>query len=76
VLSWISSVVKGILELQQMGLFHLDLILRNTIKVKTNEDCTFKIIDFDYAFKVMKCQDGPRGEALFKATRDIILFWL
>jgi hypothetical protein len=76
-LSWIFHMVKGILELQQLGLFHPNLILRNTVKIETgSENSVFKIIDFDYAFKVMKREDEPRGGILFKATRAIIVFWL
>jgi hypothetical protein len=77
VLSWISSVVVAILELQQLGIFHPDLTFRNTIKTKANgEEQIFKVIDFDYAFKVAACEYEPRKGALLAATRAIIMFWL
>jgi hypothetical protein len=61
VLDWISCFVKGIIELQQLGLFHPDLTFRNTIKAKTiRSGDVFKIIDFDYAFKVKATEVDPR----------------
>jgi hypothetical protein len=77
VFSWICCVVVGILELQQLGIFHPDLAFRNTIKVDTIRDgWVFKIIDFDYAFKVAECKYEPRKGALLATTRAIITFWL
>jgi hypothetical protein len=85
VLGWVSSVVVGILELQDLGLFHSDIDFRNTIRVPGHgegetksygEEWVFKIIDFDYAFKVAKCQGGPRERALLDATKAVIVFWL
>jgi hypothetical protein len=76
VFSWISSVVVGILELQRLGLFHSDLTFRNTIKTQANgEEQVFKVIDFDYAFKVATSEYEPQKEALLATTRAIILFW-
>ena len=46
--SWIISIAKGIAELEAMGLFHCDIELRNTVKFAG----IFKLIDFDYIFKV------------------------
>lgn len=59
-LKWIICLVDGILELQEFGLFHADLAFRNTISVPSSNnpsDSVYKLIDFDYAFKV----DIPAG---------------
>lgn len=54
VLNWIRCFVKGILELQHAGIFHADLCLRNTIQREEKGRTVYKIIDFDYAFKVSR----------------------
>ena len=48
VYSWIISTARGIIELEELGLFHCDIELRNTVKFGD----IFKLIDFDYVFKV------------------------
>ena len=48
-------MMNGVLELQKHGIFHADLEFRNTIQVKDESgrrEYVYKIIDFDYAFKV------------------------
>ena len=52
-------IIRGIIELQKIGIYHADLCVRNTIKVSNNrthdkKEFQYKIIDFDYAFYVNK----------------------
>jgi tRNA A-37 threonylcarbamoyl transferase component Bud32 len=54
VFKWIYEIAEGIGELEGLGIYHIDLALRNTIKVTRNGWSTFKIIDFDMAFKIVK----------------------
>ena len=51
-------IIRGIIELQKIGIYHADLCVRNTIKVSSTNrnhnknEFQYKIIDFDFAFKV------------------------
>lgn len=46
---YLQCLAHGIVELQNVGLFHEDLKLSNTILVFEKK---YQIIDFDYAFRV------------------------
>ena len=75
ILQWLVCLIQGILELQNSGIFHADLQFRNTIQVKDEHNSeVFKIIDFDYAFKVNNKGD-PKENSLQK-TKDLVKFWL
>ena len=74
-LRWISCLIKGIIELQRLGIFHADLEFRNTIQLEEGEETIYKIIDFDWAFKVRGGKD-LNHLSLFKYTQKIIRFWL
>ena len=66
---WINCFVKGILELQDLGIFHEDLRRRNIFKFcDQNGKIVFKIIDFNWAIKVT-----PRySEETFSNTKKIL----
>ena len=68
---WLTCFIKGVIELQEYGIFHADLLFRNTIKVQS----IYKIIDFDISFKVIKNKDNTNDLALEK-TKEVIRFWL
>jgi hypothetical protein len=79
VFRWICHMAEGILELQQLGLFHPDLTFLNVIETgKEKKDWAYKIIDFDYAFKVDQSSGSDRKEEpkLLAATKAIVMFWL
>lgn len=66
VLTWIADIALGISELESLGILHADLAFRNTImKVFSSGKCTFKIIDFDKAWKVCRTsQDDPAYDSM------------
>ena len=64
------------LDLQELGIFHADLEFRNTIKLERgNGGFIYKIIDFDWAFKV---GGSPKEKhlSLLSHTKAILKFWL
>jgi hypothetical protein len=73
VFKWIIEIAIGIAELEEIGIYHADLQLRNTIRVTRGVWNTFKIIDFDKAFKVVQTHDK---DIAFESTKDLIDFWL
>ena len=73
---WISCLVNGILELQRLGIFHADLEFRNTIQLEEGGRKVYKIIDFDWAFKVKRGEEEEEHLSLFEHTKKIIRFWL
>ena len=74
--TWLSCLIKGVLELQGMGIFHADLELRNTIKLeKRSGEITYKIIDFDRTFKIRGIP-SERHTSLLEHTKAIIKFWI
>ena len=61
-----------------LGIFHADLEFRNTIQLEEGNELrkfTYKIIDFDYAFKVVE-REGEKHPSLFRHTREILTFWI
>ena len=72
---WTSCLVNGILELQRLGIFHADLEFRNTIQLEEGGRKVYKIIDFDWAFKVRGGKE-EKHQSLFEHTKKIIRFWL
>ena len=73
---WLSCLVKGVLELQEIGIFHADLEFRNTIKLERgNGELTYKIIDFDWAFKIGENPE-EKYPSLLNHTKAILRFWL
>jgi predicted Ser/Thr protein kinase len=73
IFQWIVDIAAGILELEQLGIYHSDLAFRNTIRVTENKSTVFKIIDYDKAFKVSKTKQRDRA---FETTSDVFAFWL
>ena len=61
-------VVNGVNELQALGIFHADLCFRNVLSFRKEEHRVYKIIDFDYCFKVRQTDND---EKLFCLTRNI-----
>ena len=64
--------------MQKLGIFHADIELRNTIQLEEGSELRkfrYKIIDFDYAFKVRE-SEGEKHPSLFRHTREIIMFWI
>ena len=81
VVNWIHCFAEGILELQQLGIFHQDLCVRNTIQISDKMDkghrYTYKIIDFDLAFKIAakegeKYQDNLQVESIVREWLDLV----
>ena len=75
-LKWISCLMNGIIELQRLGIVHADLEFRNTIQLEEGGRTIYKIIDFDWAFKVRKLKEEEKHLSLFEHTKKIIRFWL
>lgn len=74
IFKWIADTAEGIAELEQMGIYHADLTLRNTIRISRRGGwSTFKIIDFDWAFKVIQTEENDKA---FECTKELIQFWL
>jgi tRNA A-37 threonylcarbamoyl transferase component Bud32 len=73
VMKWIANIAIGIAELEELGIYHADLALRNTIRVTLGERSVFKIIDFDYAFKVMRTEEKDKA---FDCANRLLDFWL
>jgi tRNA A-37 threonylcarbamoyl transferase component Bud32 len=65
-MKWITNIAIGIAELEELGIYHADLALRNTIRVTRGEWSAFKIIDFDKAFKVIQTEKNDKA---FECTR-------
>ena len=61
--------------MQRLGIFHADLQFRNTIQLERGGGTIYKIIDFDWAFKVRGGED-LNHLSLFEHTKKIIMFWL
>ena len=73
--SWLTCLIRGILELQKLGIIHADLEFRNTIRVKGEDGWTYKIIDFDLSFMV-KEGHSILNSMLFDNTKKMIRLWL
>ena len=46
---WIECIIRGILEIQELGIFHTGLEFRNTIKIRDREgegEYKYKIFNF------------------------------
>jgi hypothetical protein len=68
-------LVKGIVELQSLGIYHQDLGMRNTRRIPQKGDkdnLVYQIVDFDQAFKV----GLDRKDSLIEISREIIRLWL
>jgi hypothetical protein len=59
--------------LEELGIYHADLAIRNTIRVSREGWFAFKIIDFDKAFKVIKSEENDKA---YECTLELIDFWL
>jgi tRNA A-37 threonylcarbamoyl transferase component Bud32 len=70
---WIRDIALGVAELEEVGIYHADLALRNTIRVTHGKWSAFKIIDFDRAFKVMRTVDKDKA---FELVKQLFDFWL
>jgi hypothetical protein len=74
VFGWIKDIALGLLELESLGIYHADLWFRNTIKIVADENgCSFKIIDFDKAFKVFPTETKDKA---FESTKNLLDHWL
>jgi predicted Ser/Thr protein kinase len=73
ILEWIIDIAQAIPELEEMGIYHADIALRNTIRITHSGSKRFKIIDFDKAFKVIKTDEK---DTAFNCTQQLIDFWL
>jgi RIO-like serine/threonine protein kinase len=74
VFGWIRNIALGVEELESLGIYHADLNFRNTIRIVVDaNECSFKIIDFDKAFKVF--QTEAKGKA-FESTKNLLDHWL
>jgi hypothetical protein len=74
VFEWIKDIAFGIEELESLGIYHADLWFRNTIKIVADENgCSFKIIDFDKAFKVFPIETKDKA---FESTKNLLDHWL
>jgi hypothetical protein len=57
-----------------LGIYHADLWIRNTIRIFADEnECAFKIIDFDKAFKVFPTEAKDKT---FESTKNLLDHWL
>jgi hypothetical protein len=56
-----------------LGIYHADLAFRNTIKISQPHSFTFKIIDFDKAFKVVKTKENDMA---YESTKNLLDYWL
>ena len=72
VLKVLSSLAKGILQLQRLGIYHLDITFRNILQFKKNNRREFRIIGFDWAFKI----NDSISRQPFEQTRKMIRSWL
>ena len=57
VYKWIIDIAIGIAELEELGIYHADMAVRNTIRVRHGGRRAFKIIDFDVAFKFIETEN-------------------
>jgi hypothetical protein len=62
VFGWIRDIALGVEELESLQIYHADLKISNTIKIVVEEnECSFKIIDFDKAFKVFPTESKDKA---------------
>jgi hypothetical protein len=74
VFGWIRDIALGVEELENLGIYHADLWFRNTIRIIVEEnECSFKIIDFDKAFKVFPTEGKDKA---FESTKNLLDHWL
>jgi hypothetical protein len=74
VFGWIRDIALGVEELESLGIYHADLEIRNIIRIVADENgCSFKIIDFDKAFKVFPTETKDKT---FESTKNLIDHWL
>ena len=66
------DMANGIIELQLLGIYHLDLKLHNMKQFRVNNLEKYKIIDFDWAFKVNEFLSSVS----FSLTKHIVSYWL
>jgi hypothetical protein len=74
VFGWIRDIALGVEELERLGIYHADLWFRNTIRIVTDEnECSFKVIKFDKAFKVFPTEAKDKA---FESTENLLDHWL
>jgi hypothetical protein len=74
VFGWIRDIALGVEELESLGIYHADLWFRNTIRIVVDEnECLFKVIDFDKAFKVFPTEAKDKT---FESTKNLLDHWL
>jgi hypothetical protein len=74
VFGWIIDIALGVEELENLGIYHADLGIRNTIKIAVDaNECLFKVIDFDKAFKVFPTEAKDKA---FESTKNLLDHWL
>jgi RIO-like serine/threonine protein kinase len=74
VFGWIRDIALGVEELESLGIYHADLKFRNTIRIVVDEnECLFKVIDFDKVFKVISTEAKDKA---FESTNNLLDYWL
>jgi hypothetical protein len=74
VFGWIRDIALGVEELEGLGVYHADLKISNTIRIVVDaNECSFKIIDFDKAFKVIPIEAKDKA---FESTKNLLDHWL
>jgi predicted Ser/Thr protein kinase len=74
VFGWIRDIALGVEELESLGIYHADLWISNTIRIIVEEnELSFKIIDFDKAFKVFPTEAKDKA---FESTKNLLKYWL
>jgi hypothetical protein len=63
----LKSIANFILQIEEMGIYHADIFLRNIIKVPRFN--RFKLIDFDKAFQF---KETERGKQNYEITKYIL----
>ena len=70
-LIWMHGFAKGILELQELGIFHEDLGRQNILKFRNeNGKFSYKIIDFDWALNVTP----EHSKVAYSLTKQLIQY--
>jgi hypothetical protein len=74
VFGWIRDITLGVEELESLGIYHADLWIKNTIRISVDEnESSFKIIDFDKAFKVFQTEAIDKA---LESTKNMLDYWL
>jgi hypothetical protein len=74
IFGWMKDIALGVEELENLGIYHADLWFRNTIRIVVDENkFSFKVIDFDKAYKVFPTEAKDKA---FESTKNLIDHWL